>query len=174
MHIAHDRARQRLDGVGQLDDLVAVSAAHPHVQPLQHGRMRRAEVHLGVVYVVRVHDAHNQLESVAPIRTRVVPVQVLGLLQHADVALRLRKHAGDVAQRQDGAPVQVIARGVEAQLEVGLDASPLVQPHADVSLLILGRGEAQLAWENERLLLGMHPRYGERHALSCPGQVGCP
>ena len=59
----------------QLDDLVAVGMAHEAVDRLQSAREELAAAlpRLRVEDVVRVHNAHHELEAVPPVEAAVVP-----------------------------------------------------------------------------------------------------
>ena len=82
MHVAHGRARQRLQRIGELDHGVAIRTADELIEGA-HDAGILGLIHARVLQVVCVHDAHDQLEAPAPIAPAVVPVEVLGLLKHA-------------------------------------------------------------------------------------------
>eukprot|EP00964_Phaeocystis_antarctica_P101642 scaffold67124_cov39-Phaeocystis_antarctica.AAC.1 len=100
------------------------------------------------------------------------PVEVLGLLEHAEITAAAHP-ARRIAERQDRAAHHVEARRVEADLKGRHCAVALGQPRAHQLLLSVG-GSAELSLgQDERLLVGVDPRHAERNAVPRLGEVGC-
>lgn len=95
---AYGGAGQLLQRVGKLDDAVAIRTAHEYVDELDDPHILGL-IELCVPNVVCVHDAKDELETSAPVVSAVVPVQVLGLLEHAKVTHAIAGPARRVAQR---------------------------------------------------------------------------
>ena len=77
-----DLSRHGLHGTRQLDDLVAVRAANPAIDLLEHvGLPVSILLAPRIVEVVGVNHTHDVVELVGPARAVVVPVEVLRLLE---------------------------------------------------------------------------------------------
>mmetsp|Transcript_12633 Transcript_12633/g.23976 ORF Transcript_12633/g.23976 Transcript_12633/m.23976 type:complete len:289 (-) Transcript_12633:143-1009(-) len=85
VHKASHLLWQRLDGVAELDHLVAVQRHHQLVDVLEEPRVQFPAVLPGVLHVVGVRDSHHVRKGVRPQAPRVEPVEVLRLLQHRHV-----------------------------------------------------------------------------------------
>mmetsp|Transcript_11746 Transcript_11746/g.34604 ORF Transcript_11746/g.34604 Transcript_11746/m.34604 type:complete len:249 (-) Transcript_11746:464-1210(-) len=178
MHVANHRARKGLDRARQLDDPVAVRSAHPLVEPLEHSGGGCAGVHLRVVEVVCVHHSNHQLEAVPPVGARVVPVEVLRLLEDGDVPLlgRHQSREVDLAALDDAADPRLVVCGVPAyaQRRRWLDVCPVREPPPRVRLLLRRLVEGEAAREEQQLVLLWQPRHVERHRVALGREVGGP
>ena len=172
MDVAHGGARKFLQAVGELDRAVAVRARAERVDRADDEDVLGL-VQLGVRDVVRVHHADDELEPPPPVAAAVVPVQVLGLLQHAEVARRVgvARPLRRVAEREHRAAHDVVPRRVEAHLERRVRAVARRQPLAHVRLLLRRRRKGALPREDVRLLGRVDPRHAERHRVAGVGDV---
>jgi hypothetical protein len=90
MHKLRALPGEPLDGIRELDDLVAVGSTNPAIHETQDGRLDGpVGLPAGVIEVVGVQDANDVVEFVRPPRAVMVPCQVLWLLQYRDIRLVL-------------------------------------------------------------------------------------
>lgn len=96
--------------------------------------------------------------SFAP-QQRSSPAQVLRLLQHRNIRIRLGHEARQVkaARGKDAVLLHVEPGGVEEDPEADVQIKPLEQPLADVGLLEGGGGEHQVLGVDDRLVGRFQP-----------------
>ena len=75
-------------------------------------------VHLGVGNVVGVRDADDVLEAPPPVVAVVVPVEVLGLLEHHHVALVRAEAARRVAERVADRTSRAVSKGLAVVIKL--------------------------------------------------------
>ena len=157
--------RKVLDGVGELDDLVAVRPADPRVDE-PHRRLLDGAVLLQtrVLEVVCVDDADDVPELVAPSAAGVVPVEVLGFLEHRHVVLPVAYVLGHVPDGDDAVLIRGVPPRVKVELHLWLKPAPLLHPLLDVLSLLLGGVEYHVR-VHHLLLRGREPRHHERHLV---------
>ena len=120
MHKHRVLSRQMLDCIRELDDLVAMYPTHPLIDVLEHQLLELPPLlPPSVIEVVCVHDPNHMCELVGPPPAMMVPVEVLGLLQHCHVSFVVWDDVGDVAHWEDAPCCKERERGRERERERG-------------------------------------------------------
>jgi hypothetical protein len=135
---------------------------------------------------------HAHLGAASPVASRVVPIQMLGLLEDDQVALgiallglallglallgiALLGIAADptrgVAERQDGATRVVVARRIPRDREAALLPVARREPLAHALLLLGRRAKGAAAREDGGLVDWVDPRQAERDVMALGGEV---
>mmetsp|Transcript_40044 Transcript_40044/g.100188 ORF Transcript_40044/g.100188 Transcript_40044/m.100188 type:complete len:360 (+) Transcript_40044:996-2075(+) len=173
-----------LECVRELDDAVAVGAAHPLVHHIQKWLLDETSRLCACVFdVVGVDDADDVFELGGPrgdgVTHSSVPVEVFRFLENADVGLLVGDQLSYVAHREYTTELAVIPAAVELDLQLfGLlsHARTLRQPLLHIPGLFVLCLESFALWEDDALLVLLQPRQQQRHILggSPPSEVCCP